>query len=324
MPIQTKPLARKWRDILPTHPAADLFPLMSSDELQALGEDIRKHGLHEPITVVRQYRRHADGTLHVGEYDLVLLDGRNRLEAMERAGFALIRDGKLDKTLGHRALGLEPLTGGGYAELDSDVDPYAFVISRNIHRRHLTTEQKREVIANLIKALPEKSDRQIAAMLGVSHHTVGTVRAEMERRGQIAHVETHTDSKGRKQPARKPWSKERYVRKRAEAVERNRKLAESVVAATQNIIAAARDDIGPTSGGELARKDAEIEQLRNDKRALEIKVDALERELAKAKAELDEIIAAQADDDVPPPAVDDGLDIPDYLDRTKRSTHSHT
>jgi hypothetical protein len=88
--------------------------------------------------------------------------------------------------------------------LDTSVDPYAYVISANIRRRHLSAEQQRELIAKLIKATPEKSDRQIAETVKVDHKTVGAVRAEQERRGEIPRVETRTDSKGRKQPRRKP------------------------------------------------------------------------------------------------------------------------
>jgi hypothetical protein len=33
-----------WRDVLPIHPAAELFPLMAPDELRALGADIKKSG----------------------------------------------------------------------------------------------------------------------------------------------------------------------------------------------------------------------------------------------------------------------------------------
>jgi len=172
---------------------------MSPAELRELGADIRKYGLHEPVVLQRRYRRRADGSIaNEHDYELVLVDGRNRLDAMERASFALIRDGKLDKTLGHRALGLEPLTGGGYAELDSDVDPYAFVISRNIHRRHLTAEQKRELIGKLIKAQPEKSNRQIADTAKASPTTVGAVRAKMEARGDVSKLDTRRDSKGRR------------------------------------------------------------------------------------------------------------------------------
>jgi predicted RNase H-like nuclease (RuvC/YqgF family) len=39
-----------------------------------------------------------------------------------------------------------------------------------------------------------------------------------------------------------------------------------------------RDDIGPASAGEIARKDAELEDLRNAKRMLGIKVSELESE----------------------------------------------
>src|SRR5262249_55719558 len=61
---------RSWRDVLPVHPAAELFPLMSPDELRELGEDIKKRGLQIPILI------RGDE----------LLDGRNRLDAMELVG----------------------------------------------------------------------------------------------------------------------------------------------------------------------------------------------------------------------------------------------
>jgi hypothetical protein len=39
MSTKTKP-SPCWRDTLPIHPAAELFPRMSPDELQALGDDV--------------------------------------------------------------------------------------------------------------------------------------------------------------------------------------------------------------------------------------------------------------------------------------------
>ena len=76
-------------------------------------------------------------------------------------------------------------------------DPYAFVLSVNAHRRHLTTEQKRDLIAAVMKAPPDKSNRTIAKQTRADHKTVGTVRAELEGRGEIPHVAKVTDTKGR-------------------------------------------------------------------------------------------------------------------------------
>jgi len=56
----------------------------------------------------------------------------------------------------------------------------------------------------LLKAQPEKSNRQIAEQVKASHVTVGAVRTELEGRGQINHVEIRVDTKGRHQPANKP------------------------------------------------------------------------------------------------------------------------
>jgi hypothetical protein len=45
------------------------------------------------------------------------------------------------------------------------------------------------------------------------------------------------------------------------------------------------DDIGPTSASEVARKDAEIVELRNAKRLLEIKITGLESEIEELRSE---------------------------------------
>lgn len=85
------------------HPAAELFPMMSEPELEELAANIAKNGLREGLTV---------------DLDGVLLDGRNRLEACGRAG-------------------VKPHT-----IIYKDDDPVEFIISKNIHRRHLTTSQR--------------------------------------------------------------------------------------------------------------------------------------------------------------------------------------
>jgi hypothetical protein len=65
-------------------------------------------------------------------------------------------------------------------QLYGRTDPFAYVVSANLRRRQLTAEQHREVIAALVKANPEKSNRQIAAMADSNRTTVGEVRSELE------------------------------------------------------------------------------------------------------------------------------------------------
>jgi DNA-binding Lrp family transcriptional regulator len=155
---------------IPFHPLANLFPLMEGEEFDALVADIKENGLFERIIL----------------FEGMILDGRNRYRALLAAG--------LDPADANK------FTIDGAAFVD---DPAVFVVSANIHRRHLTAEQKRDVIAKLLKAAPEKSNRQIAKTAGVSHPHVAKVRAEMEEAGDVETVSTSIDTKGRKQPAKK-------------------------------------------------------------------------------------------------------------------------
>jgi hypothetical protein len=207
-----------WRDHLAVHPAADLFPLMSERELRDLGEDIKKNGLQSSIIFYR------------GE----LLDGRNRLAAMALVGikFEIERKNRgnpfnFDQVkirapkfphVEHPAVPYLPVRElvSCLDSLDDPEDPYAYALSANIHRRHLTAEQKRDLIGKLLKAQPESSDRAIAKTVTADHKTVAAVRSEMEGRGDIPHVEKRTDSAGRKQPAKKPEPDDSALRERAE------------------------------------------------------------------------------------------------------------
>lgn len=92
------------------HPIASVFPMMSNDEFKALKSDIKEHGLREPIVFWKN----------------MLVDGRNRLKACEE-------------------LGIE----ADESELMDETDPVAWVISHNLHRRHLTTGQRADVAAKI-------------------------------------------------------------------------------------------------------------------------------------------------------------------------------
>ena len=170
-----------WRADLPVHPAAEMFPPMSKAELRGLADDIKKNGL-ESLPVILQEK--------TGN---ILLDGRNRLDALELIGG--------DTTQCQMII----------AALNRSFDPVAYIISKNIHRRHLNVEQRQELLIALIAQQPEQSNRQIAKTIGVDHKTIGAARIKGEDVGRICHVTKRTDSKGRKQLARRPKPKSEPV-----------------------------------------------------------------------------------------------------------------
>jgi hypothetical protein len=167
------------------HPAADMFPMMSDAELAALAADIAEHGLREPI---------AWHTKPGSRAKPQLLDGRNRLAAIDRIGEPKRR----------QQLKTQVNPDTGYLCRVIHDEPYVYVVSANLHRRHLTPAQKRELIAKLLEAGPSQSDRGVTKLAQVDGKTVGQVRADMERRAEIPHVETRTDAAGRQQPASRP------------------------------------------------------------------------------------------------------------------------
>jgi hypothetical protein len=118
-----------------------------------------------------------------------LLDGRNRLDALELLG-------TVETPNSISRIYECPIQ-------QRDFDPYAYVLSKNVYRRHLNLEQRRILIANVLKAKPEASNLQIAKLTGTSDKTVGKVRADLESRSEIPNVETRTDTRGRAQPARR-------------------------------------------------------------------------------------------------------------------------
>jgi len=100
------------------HPAADLLPLLGDNELDALVTDIRTHGLREPIVL----------------FEGAILDGRNRYRACQRAG-------------------VMPRFEQWTPRHPGDT-PLAFVLSRNLERRHLN-ESQRSMIAARLANLPD-------------------------------------------------------------------------------------------------------------------------------------------------------------------------
>jgi transposase len=87
----------------------------------------------------------------------------------------------------------------------NDATALAYVISKNLCRRDLTAEQRREVLAKVVAAQPGKSDRELAKQAGVSHPTIAKARRKAEATGKALPVEKRVgaDGKARKQPAKK-------------------------------------------------------------------------------------------------------------------------
>ncbi len=92
---------------IPFHEAAEIFPLMTGDDFDELVEDIREHGLRVPIELL-------DGKV---------IDGRNRYRGCLVAGVEQ-----------------------EYVDVEVE-DPAAYVISMNLHRRHLDQSQRAMVAA---------------------------------------------------------------------------------------------------------------------------------------------------------------------------------
>ena len=152
------------------HPLCTLFPRLAGGEFEALKADIEAHGLRQPIIV-------RDG---------LILDGGNRYRACVEAGIAPV---------------LVDFTGA---------DPVSFVLSANLHRRHLTPGQQAAIVASAqdwtrahgaggdrksdqAATLPLDSVADRAAQSGASERTQRmadkVVRQSPELAQQVAHGE---------------------------------------------------------------------------------------------------------------------------------------
>ena len=71
----------------------------------------------------------------------------------------------------------------------------------------MTQEQRRELIREQLTETPEKSDRQIAKQIGVTHPFVGNIRYDMEQSGELEAVTSSVGADGKERPRnRKPAS----------------------------------------------------------------------------------------------------------------------
>lgn len=137
------------------HPLSEIFPPLEGAEFDSLVEDIRVHGLAQPIVM----------------YQGKILDGRNRARACERIGIK-------PKTTDYRG-----------------TDPLGYVLSLNLSRRHLTESQRAMVAAKVAEIghggdrrsahqaanLPLETQAHAAKAVGVSERSVRDARKVVER-----------------------------------------------------------------------------------------------------------------------------------------------
>ena len=266
---------QSWRDLMEVHPAALLFPVMSDEELDTLGKDIAKNGLRQAVVLWTPEQPSPEPPKQV-----YLLDGVNRLEATER-GFVdpKERDEAIRLALRVDKNGGRPDERGGAILLYGDTNPYEFVISANLLRRHLTRTQKRELTAKLIKLNPERSDREIARLCHVTDKTVKTVRQRLEATAEIPQFEKRTGADGKTRPARSSAREAASKAKTSTA-----QLRDIAIADFSKLLhkqpADTLDDLTRLLGGERARitqlpRQKRIELARNYLRALDLSVDDL-------------------------------------------------
>jgi len=76
----------------------------------------------------------------------------------------------------------------------------------NRNRRHLTNEEKQELITKELKKDPNQSNNTVAGKLRVSDTTVGRVRRDLEETNQLPTVGSRKGKDGRSRPAKKKTS----------------------------------------------------------------------------------------------------------------------
>ncbi len=129
------------------HPAASIFPMMADPELDELASDIGEHGLEHPIV----------------RYKNQVLDGRNRLEACRRAG-------------------VEPK----FTEWSGKGSMVQWILSMNLHRRHLSDSQRAVIAAKVAQELTVEGKQRSARNLRNSGSVLENRDPESRAQGSSA------------------------------------------------------------------------------------------------------------------------------------------
>jgi site-specific DNA-methyltransferase (adenine-specific) len=153
-------------------PFHDLMPPLTADDLAELTDDIRARGGLVPVVVTDQDE---------------VLDGQHRLGIAAKLLLPLV---PLDVKPG--------LTYDQKREL---------AVNLNLHRRHLSREQKRELIARRLKENPDWSNNRVASLLNVDDKTVKKVRLALESTSDIPKTDRVAGKDGSIRPSRRGTAK---------------------------------------------------------------------------------------------------------------------
>ena len=214
--------------MLNQHPLSAAFPAMSAEDFSALVEDIKTNGQREPIMVL----------------DGMVLDGWHRYSACEQ-------------------LGIKAQT----FTFPSDKDPVAFVLSHNLHRRHLTASQRAAAVVACSEWAPRGKpaakpemvsglrEKDMAKVAGTSDRTIRDAKVAHKaglgpavKDGAMTAHEAAQVVRGKDKPAKQATGKKPEPRK---TVEEPPPI----------------DDFDPAE--ELAKAHAEIEKLTAEIQAAE-------------------------------------------------------
>lgn len=139
------------------HEYANLFPMMPDDDLMRLAEDIKEQGLSDPIITL----------------DGMILDGRNRYKACGINGITPR---------------FEEYTGS---------DPLGYVVSHNLHRRHLS-ESQRAVVAAKWAGLKHGGDRKSDGIKSPIGDLKPTATATRDEASKLLNVGTSSIDRAKK------------------------------------------------------------------------------------------------------------------------------
>lgn len=240
---------------LKQHPLSAAFPAMNGDDFAALVEDIKANGQREPVM------------LHEG----MVLDGWHRYSACVQ-------------------LGIEPQK----FNFPAGKDPVAFVLSHNLHRRHLTPSQRAAAVVACSawapahrpkkgEPVPHLTNQQLAQAAQVSDKTIKDAKAvhkagltDAVKAGALTVKEAAKVARGKTEPKRQLQERPADIPEAgaddlAEAHHTITELAQENERLQDRLAVEAMD----ASEHEKTQASQTISELRTRVRLLEIEVDSL-------------------------------------------------